>query len=679
MGSKLFAKSNSSVPAAPVRRSKLFSKSNAGPEKGIVPASLSYLKGFGQQGLNSAENIGASAGNVPASLWESATGNRPYNIPHPKDLPPAQSIEERGGRSVAKAIPDLLPFLGAMKAASAVPKAAEGASALMKILHGTGKLAAGGAGGAGTAAAINEENRGEAAETGALEGIGGVAAPAIFGAALNPVTGRNVTKAEAALQKAMIDMQKKEGSLAGIKGEAKGNQLPTDVNVYPHRIANKQEQLQQAMQEHAGIPKEEFPSQVTHEAHTQLVPQAEQHAENVDNLISRFLNHGGPNDEELAQQVAYKFEGRPGANKRRSGGLKQDLGRVFDSIENDFKGKTITTTNLPTASMTDKQLEQLADEKLGVHANPKLREEFINKSREATMNESSKEEHDAVKYYKKYRTLLLESGEDRARAHRGGLTPEAYDEWIDRSKQKADEAEHMEKVLKEQIGGEPIKRLNAIKKRYSEEYAPLNENEIYQKMVHGEKVDARDLAHALRGNAPGNAILRNYIRSNPDAAYLMASHEFSGHPERLQNLNQTQRQYINEQNTPELHQLIQAQMEARNAIPIAAAQQHHFTELHKTVQNAFKEHQQSMERVSKLEKDIPRLQKEIQQATVMEKKLRAAEGEKGISKEVHEKRKRELEKAIVKREKIRNKLTKLTKGALVVGLEEWNRRNPKSK
>lgn len=649
------------------------------PEKGILPASLAYLKGFGQQGLNSVENMGASAWNVPASLWESATGKRPYNIPHPKDLPPPQSIEEGGGRSIAKALPELLPFLGATKAASYAPKAAEGASALMKILSGGGKLAAGAAGGAGTAAAYNEGNRTEAAEKGALEGIGGVAAPAIFGAALNPVTGRSVTKAEAALQKAMMDLQQKEGGLAQIKGEAKGNKLPTDVNVYPHRIANKQEQLEQAMQEHASLPKDEFPSQITHEAHTQLVPQAEQHAENVDNLISRFMNHGAPNDEALAQQVAHHFEGVPNAQGRRSGGFKQDLGRVYDSIDNDLKGKKISVSNEPTVGMTDKELQKLADEKLGVHANQKVKDDFIKQARQVTMKEGANEEVDADKYFKKYRTLKLEGNDDTARAYRGGLTPEAHDEWKARGKAKLDESERMEKVLEKQVGGEPLKRLKAINRRYAREYAPLNENEIYQKMVHGEKVDVRDLAHALRGNSPGNAILRNYFRSNPDAAYLMASHEFSGHPERLQNLNQTHTQYINEHNTPELHQLIQAQMQARNAIPAAAAQQHHFTELHKTVQNAFAEHQKGMERISKLETEMPKLQKDIRDATAMERRLRKAEGEKGISKDIHAKRKEELQKAIIKRDKMRRYVTKTLKGAGMVGLEEWNRRNPKSK
>jgi hypothetical protein len=638
-----------------------------------------WLKGLGQQGLNSLGNLGASLGNLPAQGIEKLGFDKPYNIHHPKDLPPAQNLGEIGGRSIAKSLPTLLPFAGAAGTASLIPKAAEEAGLIAKLIHGGARLGGGGLGGAVTGGAINEGHRKEGAKEGAIEGVAGIAIPEILGFGLNGIIGRDATKAQKALQKAMAELQQKEGSLAAVKGEAKANQLPTDMNVYPHAIANKNEKLQEAMQQHAANPREEFPEQVLHEGHTQLVPRAEEHVQNVDNLVSRFLQHGEPNDESLARQIAHHFEGVPGRTGKKSGGFKQDLGRVYDSIDNDLKGKFITETGAPSSSLTDKQLEEAAEKALGPNAGPKQKESFMKQEREHSAQTGPEEKIDADKYFKKYRTLRLEGNDDIARAYRGGLTPEAHDEWKLRGKKKLDEAERMEQVLEHQIGGEPLRRLKAINRRYAREYAPLNENEIYQKMVHGEKIDARDLAHALRGNSPGNAILRQYIQSNPDAAYLMAAKEFSANPERLLNLNRTSRQYINERNTPELHHLIQEQVRARNAVPIAAAQQHHFTELHKSVQNAFKEHQKAMELTTKLEKDIPKLQSEIQRHTAMEAKLRHAESEKGISKAAHDKKKEALKEALMKKNKARSRLQGIIKTGYLTGLEEYNRRNPPAK
>ena len=602
-----------------------------------------YSKGFYPSVVNTLANQSASLNNLVGG-----------NVPHQPELKKSKNKWENVGQQAGEIAPDFVPGATGFKAANLIKRAPEGAKLLQKLLTGGARLGVGAGAGAATGAALDEK-RMQGAESGAMQGAGAIAIPGTMNYIGNKFGKNAVTKAEEAVQNAMKQYEEHAANVAKTKGESGAKYNLTDVERFPHRIEAKQEALQQAQQERQGLPNEEFPQGVLHPAHTQLELRAQQEAQRTNEAISNELQHGQPNDEHLAQDIAHHFEGRPTQTpngERRMGGLKQELGDEFQAIDKTFEGKKVSTPN----KVNEKEIEELAKIHLGEHSSPLAYKSFMEQTRNYYKDLAGNGIEDAQKLYKKYRALTMQATEDRMNLAKRGLTPEDVEKYKGLAGAKEAEAAEIEKVLKEQVGGESFKRLQAVKKRWATENAPVTELKHYQNWVEHERVNERNIPSLLRGSHKGNVILRNYIQSNPNTANLLASHEFAARPEELMNLNATQRGYINPERTPDLHNLMMEQQRAHEAVPIARAQQEHFSEINKNVQQQLKLHEAERAKAIKLDQQIPKLQHEISDLNRLETKLRKELEAKDLSKKAKDEKNKALVEAVAKKQRFEKRV-----------------------
>lgn len=582
-----------------------------------------YLKGLGQSTLNSAANQSAAINNLAGT-----------NMPYFHDLPKASGKSEQLGQNIGEYALDIVPGSAGFKAAGMIAKAPQEASLLSKLLRATGRTAIGAGTGATVGAATNE-NRSQGTQSGALAGALSVAIPGAVEGLSNRLGNRAATKAEEALKTALQQESTAKQQLAVTKAKAKELKLPSDVEQYPYRRETNEQAIKAMEQERANLPNEDFPESVLHPAHTQLTPRAEHQIANINHKIAQYLEHGEPNDERLAQMIAQRFEGRlvdTPNGPRRTGGLKQELGKEFQDLDKSFAGKEIKIPN----AINEEEITDLAKKHLGDHSNPIAYKSFIDQSHDYFKDMAGHTIQDAQSLYRKYRTLTMEATRVRRGLTDRGITPEEYARRVGIAGAHDAEAEQIEKILKNQIGGDPFERLTKVKHRWKTEYAPVTELKNYQNIVEHERINDRNLPSTLRGAHPGNAILRNYIQSNPEASRLNAAMQFSENPEQLANLNRTNQDYINQQSTPLLHELQQQQQNAMQAIPQAQAQQQHFTEMHQRIAQVAKEHAAQREQAQKIEAQLPKIKEENANLTRLEKQIRLELEKKNLTKEQRE-------------------------------------------
>jgi hypothetical protein len=518
--------------------------------------------------------------------------------------------------------------------------------------------------GAGVGSAISPEHR----TLGAGIGAAAEAIPAAIKGGKEYINARNPNKHKSAMENALSEYEASKAAEHTLKQTGSHNFGAND----PERLIMKSEdmkkQLQDAIKERQGIESPDLSHNYPRPNPEHLINTHEQNVQGINEQISNYLQHGAPNDEALAKHIADTLEGERVLNENgnyiRRGGLKGQLGNEFEAIDNSFEGQTVEMPFEPTEKQINELLE-IANKgaNADIAGNSTSLASFKKQAKEYLIEKEKGTKVDAQKLYKKYRTLTMEATSDRSKAFAHGIDPEASDKWKGIAAAKQAEATRLEPFL-EKVNPEAFKRLKAVKDRWHKEYAPLRENPIYNEAVEHGRISTKDIPGALRGHGFGKEQLKENIQNNPNASRLVAAHQFSGNPEGLQNLNQTQRQYINESLTPELHGMIESQRNAIAQRERAHQTAEQWTQENKNVEATFKESQKRQNEIKNLETKIPKFETDIKEARKLSARLKEASEEKGLSKLEFEKRKLAYDNSVMKLEKTKSRLTGIATGIL---------------
>lgn len=157
----------------------------------------------------------------------------------------------------------------------------------------------------------------------------------------------------------------------------------------------------------------------------------------------------------------------------------------------------------------------------------------------------------ANKFVSGYRTLKEMAQKTRSSAY--GKTPQEHDRLIEAADAMDIDVKRMEEILDKSLGGENLKELNRIKKRYATEIAPLFKNKFYQELQFKGKAP-RNMLEALSGEphvkasnpnkVTGQKILNDLFKNDPELLRLLVGESFAKNPGELLKPNELLEQYL---------------------------------------------------------------------------------------------------------------------------------------
>ena len=488
--------------------------------------------------------------------------------------------------------------------------------------------------------AISPEHRG----LGGALGVGAELVPAAIQGTKNFISGHNPLSKEKELYKAIAEHEMQKSGEESLKNKATHEFGKSNPEALLLSAKDKEAELKAAenyKRHHIGEEKQ-LPGQ-------QLIPEAEHGIKNVNEALKHTLGEGEPHSQKLSEHIVNAIEGQPVVRPHpktglpqqvREGGLREEIGKKYDELENNLPNVKIPVT--ADMKAVEKELEKFTTAKANLSEEQK---ESFRKVLAATHPSAKSKEMDGKAFFRAYRSLRKMEGDQRSKAF--GLSPKEHDEWIERANQTKNTYEDMEKIINEHFPEGTIKKLHEINHEYSTKVAPLHENPMYQAMLkHGQY--AGNIIDSLSGTTKGNDILNNMIRNNADLSRLALGHSFAGSPEKLLKPNQSIEPFVRA--NPQISELMGLQKQAHGELEAAKKT----AEMHKQVAM------------------IPKLAKEIREQQAIAKKLQTESEITGITKSEVIKRKIEYEKA---QKKLRTLMNRLIGASLITGTGKYVTRN----
>lgn len=518
-----------------------------------------------------------------------------------------------------------------------------------------------------------EGNRGKGAAIGGALGVGGAAIPSI---------GRGFMKLKERISSLRnLDRLKSEGKITeeqyqtaindeeALKELSKSQGLGTDVNKMEAELPELQQQANQLGEEVQGIPKVNTENMLGYPSGEELVPQAErllkteqQKSAQAENQLANHLYKGYEHGVPIAESVVNEIEGIPvKGSKRRMGGVKKEIGSQYDTIEENLKDQNIVIPREETLKEIETQAHKSLENSKGFFRNDAEYEKTVKQIVEQ-MKPSIKGNDiiPAADVLSNYRSLRNMSQKIRTKAFSREVAgnKDLQKDMLAQAEEMEGNADSLEQIMESHDLGSELKNLKSANKRWREEIAPLYKNSTYQTFLNKGYAPSKDLIYNLRGNGPGQEIIRNIIKKNPTLVRSILGQRYANKPANIHEFDQLAQEFI-EAAPEETRNLIKGHRESLANVEQAKAEHEaakQLAEQMKTeserVRRSFEEEKKTQEKRSKKEAALKEIQDKIAayQRNIPELKKKAR------VKNISLQKKLELESKIARAEKDRDKL-----------------------
>lgn len=337
------------------------------------------------------------------------------------------------------------------------------------------------------------------------------------------------------------------------RGHEKIKSLKSEINEIPEelRVSGDLE----APSNQPAVPDLELPTEIddSHISNHQKVVEAHQNAlSDKETEIKAHLMDGFEHGVPIAKAVA------EGGKKLRAEGAA-----FFNEARNKIKDSNIVIPNTSAIKdMRDAVTKQLEESRHHFGDDDEF-ENTVNSIVDHVSGNMPNEHIPGEDFLSMYRTADQASNKLKMKASQEGLTDAERRELWDRSKKLKAQANHMEQVLKEHSHEDVVDLINKGKKKFREEIFPLEGNTTYRSMVKNVKGGAKDLVEGLRGESPGNQIIKNMIKSDQNLLRHVVGSRYSSNPSALHNFHENTHEYL--QHMPDLQQLLTEHRELQDA------------------------------------------------------------------------------------------------------------------
>lgn len=370
-----------------------------------------------------------------------------------------------------------------------------------------------------------------------------------------------------------------------------------------------------------------------------LIPAAEQQISESMQPIQEMLGRNEEHDVKAAERFKTTIEK-----------TKDDIGSMFDQVQDNIQGKEITLKNSRSAQDVMSDLTGLI--KKGQHESPEalsLLDELDNIGKDQTIS--------AAKFMSAWRTTDKVAKDTRAQAFRTGLTTEMQESLLEKAKELDEKASKMEDILSDSVDSDDLKLLRDAKKRWATEITPLYGNSMFHQIMRDVRINSSNIMKDLRGHGKAQSILNDIASKDPEILKNLIGQKFADKPMDLLNPNKTQQRYINQ--VPELEPLINNLSQSLREHANAVAETQRRQEEAVRVQKAYDEDVKAEKQRKAALKEYSELQQEIDQKSKDAEILKKAVDNKKITKEEFNRKSKELRDTLASIEKSKSKMVKI--------------------
>ena len=318
--------------------------------------------------------------------------------------------------------------------------------------------------------------------------------------------------------------------------------------------------------------------------------QAEKNVTAAENEIGEHLNKGAAHDVRAAAAIDTAQEA-----------IHSGISKEYKDIEKSLADKSVEITNSRHAKDIIGEIENLVKE-------GKAQSKEASQLVEELNNLKEKEIIPANDYLTAFRSMRDYAREARSKAYEPGMNAEERAAWKKRYDELDAKVDEMGEALESGIGKKDAARLKNANKNWREKVVPLYKNTTYQTIKkRGRMPD--NIMKTLRGTDPGDVIMRNIIKNDPELLKNVLGQRFAEKPSALHTAGELEQEYI--KHAPELQQKMQNHKQAVEHLPKAKEAAQNAKSFHEeAIKHEERIHEYNEQKI-KLENKIEKLENHI--------------------------------------------------------------------
>lgn len=326
-----------------------------------------------------------------------------------------------------------------------------------------------------------------------------------------------------------------------------------------------------------------------------LIPQAQQQTQQALAQTRQYLGAGQQNDVMFQRIMNGLIKG-----------ARSSIGQGYDALEDRFANKKVTIPN-------DRTLNEIHQELFRLDSQGKSNSPEANKLLDQLESHGKNETIAADEVLRQFRTVdkLAKLTFKKAFSRNENLTEEQRTNLENQAHGYQEQATKLQQLLEEHVDPEFADVLKDLNSQWRQ-YASLYRNPTGREIEAGRGIAGRNIFQKVRGDEPGQQLLRRIIASSPAASRAAIGHTYGENPEELLSAPEHEQEFI--RRDPELSNYIdkikQSLQREQQAQDITQQRQ---TEA-KRVEEAFKEDvklEQLKSQASEVAAEIEKLNKGI--------------------------------------------------------------------
>lgn len=368
----------------------------------------------------------------------------------------------------------------------------------------------------------------------------------------------------------------------------------------------------------------------------------------IENNMSEHLNKGASHDTRVAKQLFAVHDAE-----------RKELNKGYDNLTEDLSQKHVAVDNTEKIQHLNGQLMTLL--KKDFQHTPESNE-IVN---EIEQLKNMPQVFRADKYLTMIRSAKDFARHAREKAFSPNMNAAERQEWEHSYNNLDKMIEEMEDNFENSISKDDSRKLKKLNTAWRTRVKPLQRNSTYQTIRFRGRING-NIMNTLRGTDPGDVIMRQTIKNNPEIAKNVVGQEFSKNPEKLHQAGELEQEYLD--NMPQLQQMLAKHKQISESIPfhenlVKNAEKNHLNVIkqeknaHDVVASRQQESIKNTNKKAQLTKEVDDLNKHI-------KLLEESKNKKKVSLEKHVK----IEKELYNAKKIRSKKIKTLRNIGIAAL-----------
>jgi hypothetical protein len=334
-----------------------------------------------------------------------------------------------------------------------------------------------------------------------------------------------------------------------LENENKLNQLQEDLQAQPPVLPHHVEQAETNI---GNLERNQEQAQTQAQTHIANLERIQQQAQNIQNQSMENINHYLQPNIEHDVLAARRINEIESANRR-------SIGQSFQNREQRWRDTGVTVNNNAEIQRLTQQLSNLISRYQG-HT-----PEALDIATQLERLRNSGGQVNAADMLHTYQSLSQFEREATNMSFRPGLNKEDRLMWQERAAELRTQVNNLGNRLEEAVGPEEMQGLRNDRRRWATEVAPLYRNSIYRKIENKSQMSP-NIMNNLRGDDPGDVIIRNIIQNDPELTRLVIGERFKQPHGQNQIFNPNSRMQSYLDRDPQLRQMIAHHNEANQYV-----------------------------------------------------------------------------------------------------------------